>query len=141
MSYRRISNYMGVGFIGGLGLFNSSKLEIRQLTDTNAELFYQNGQIISSAIIVMCAAGLLAEILILKNRKNKTSIRTSVKEKKKDTLNPHGVRFGGLPTPTNRELTAEAKRLKSKKAKAKNNAVKSLKSSEKIFSADGAILE
>ena len=51
MSYTRIGNFMIMAFIGGLGLFNSSKLEMRQSANTNAELIFQNGQIISSAII------------------------------------------------------------------------------------------
>ena len=72
MSFRRITNYMIVAFAGGLGLFNSSKLEIRQATDTNAELIFQNGQIISSAIIFICFAGIVAEFLVLKNRKRKS---------------------------------------------------------------------
>ena len=57
MSFKRITNYMIVAFGGGLGLFNSSKLEIRQATDTNAELLFQNGQ---------------GEILVMKNCKRKT---------------------------------------------------------------------
>ena len=63
---------MIVAFAGGLGLFNSSKLEIRQATDTNAELLFQNGQIVSSAIIFICISGILGEILVMKNRKRKT---------------------------------------------------------------------
>lgn len=72
MSFKRITNYMIVAFAGGLGLFNSSKLEIRQATDTNAELLFQNGQIVSSAIIFICISGILGEILVMKNRKRKT---------------------------------------------------------------------
>ena len=72
MSFKRITNYMIVAFGGGLGLFNSSKLEIRQATDTNAELLFQNGQIVSSAIIFICISGILGEILVMKNRKRKT---------------------------------------------------------------------
>lgn len=71
MSFKRIGNYMVIGFMGGLGLFNSSKLEIRQATDTNAELLFQNGQIISSAVICLCGAGMIAEILVMKNRRKK----------------------------------------------------------------------
>ena len=71
MSFKRIGNYMVIGFMGGLGLFNSSKLEIRQATDTNAELLFQNGQIISSAVICLCVAGMMAEILVMKNRRKK----------------------------------------------------------------------
>jgi len=71
MSFRRIGNYMVIGFMGGLGLFNSSKLEIRQATDTNAELLFQNGQIISSAVICICVAGMMAEVFVMKNRMRK----------------------------------------------------------------------
>ena len=78
MSFRRISNYMIVAFGGGLGLFNSSKLEIRQATDTNAELLFQNGQIVSSAIIFICLSGILGEILVMKNRKRKTRLSNSM---------------------------------------------------------------
>ena len=38
MSYTKISHYMLGAFIGALGLFNSSKLEIRQELNTNGEL-------------------------------------------------------------------------------------------------------
>jgi hypothetical protein len=74
MSFKRIGNYMVVAFIGGLGLFNSSKLEIRQATDTNAELLFQNGQIISSAVIVICFAGMIAETLVMRARKSKSRL-------------------------------------------------------------------
>jgi len=71
MSFKRIGNYMVIGFMGGLGLFNSTKLEIRQVTDTNAELIFQNGQIISSAVICLCVSGMIAEVLVMKNRRKK----------------------------------------------------------------------
>jgi hypothetical protein len=53
MSYKKISHYMIFAFLGGLGLFNSTQLESRYATDTNQELIFQNGQIISSAIIIV----------------------------------------------------------------------------------------
>ena len=52
MSYRKLFNYLIAMGIGGLGLFNSSKLEIRYETNSNLELLCQNGMIISSVIIV-----------------------------------------------------------------------------------------
>ena len=67
MSFQRIGNYMGGVFLGGLGFFNSSKLEIRQATDTNAELIFQNGQIISATIMFVCVAGILGEFLVMRN--------------------------------------------------------------------------
>ena len=66
MGFKRLVRFMSVAFIGGLGLFNSTKLEIRQITDTNAELIFQNGQIISSAVICISLAGLLAELVLLR---------------------------------------------------------------------------
>jgi hypothetical protein len=72
MSYTRIGNFMIMAFIGGLGLFNSSKLEMRQSANTNAELIFQNGQIISCAIIFLCFSGIIAECLVMrKSRKKK----------------------------------------------------------------------
>lgn len=67
MGFKRLVRFMSVAFIGGLGLFNSTKLEIRQITDTNAELIFQNGQIISSAVICISLAGLLAEVVLMRN--------------------------------------------------------------------------
>jgi len=109
MSYRRISNYISIGFLGGLGLFNSSKLELRQLTDTNKELIFQNGQIISAAIVIICVAGLLAEIFILKNG-NLRRVKNNkvIKRKSNDghffdpvpsitTIPEKKFTFGGIP--------------------------------------------
>ena len=56
-------------FIGALGLFNSSKLEIRQEVNTNAELLFQNGQIISSAVICVCMAGIMGEFWFMREMK------------------------------------------------------------------------
>ena len=66
MGFKRLFRFMTVAFLGGLGLFNSTKLEIRQITDTNAELIFQNGQIISSAIICLSLAGLLSELVLMR---------------------------------------------------------------------------
>lgn len=66
MGFKRLFRFMSVAFIGGLGLFNSTKLEIRQITDTNAELIFQNGQIISSAIVCLSLAGFLSELVLMR---------------------------------------------------------------------------
>ena len=66
MGFKRLVRFMSVAFIGGLGLFNSTKLEIRQITDTNAELIFQNGQIISSAVICISLVGLLSELVSMR---------------------------------------------------------------------------
>jgi hypothetical protein len=36
-------------------------LEMRQVTNTNAELFYQNGQIISATLLIVAIAGIMVE--------------------------------------------------------------------------------
>ena len=56
-----LPRYAFAAFVGVLGLFNSSKLEIRQVTNTNAELLFQNGQIISLVLILVCISGFLGE--------------------------------------------------------------------------------
>jgi hypothetical protein len=85
MSYKKISHYMIFAFLGGLGLFNSTQLESRYATDTNQELIFQNGQIISSAIIILCVAGILAEFAILRKQK-KDEIRTRRRAGKSTTI-------------------------------------------------------
>ena len=102
MSYRRIGNYMMGAFIGGLGLFNSSKLEIRQATDTNAELLFQNGQIISATLMFVCFAGILGEFLIMKNppqkrKGNMGKIRRYLKKEKKLKESKEIPKFDPIP--------------------------------------------
>lgn len=67
-----LPRYAFMAFIGLLGLFNSWKLEMRQMTDTNAELVFQNGMIISVALVAICLIGCFVEISFLfRNRKRK----------------------------------------------------------------------
>ena len=67
-----LPRYAFVAFIGLLGLFNSWKLEMRQAVDTNAELLFQNGMIISVALVTICLLGCFVEISFLfRNRKQK----------------------------------------------------------------------
>jgi len=67
--YKRIGNYVIGAFVGGLGLFNATKLETRYASDSNAELFCQNGQIIFSALMLVCYAGILGEFFVIRNMK------------------------------------------------------------------------
>lgn len=69
--YKRIGNYVMGAFVGGLGLFNATKLETRYASDSNAELFCQNGQIIFSALMLLCYAGILGEFLVMRKLKEK----------------------------------------------------------------------
>jgi len=74
VTYKRISHYMVAAFIGGLGLFNSTKLELRQVTASNQELIFQNGQIMSSALIILSIAGIFAEFVILYKQKKEEKL-------------------------------------------------------------------
>ena len=69
--YKRIGNYVMGAFVGGLGLFNATKLETRYASDSNAELFCQNGQIIFSALMLVCYAGILGEFFVMRKLKEK----------------------------------------------------------------------
>lgn len=75
MSYRKLFNYLIAMGIGGLGLFNSSKLEIRYETNSNLELLCQNGMIISSVIIVYFFLAFWVEILTVRTIRKRKAIR------------------------------------------------------------------
>lgn len=45
-----------------MGIFNSTKLELRQETDSNLELLFQNAQIISTSIITVTLLVMLKDI-------------------------------------------------------------------------------
>ena len=75
MSYRKLFNYLIAMGIGGLGLFNSSKLEIRYETNSNLELLCQNGMIISSVIIVYFFLAFWVEILTVRTSRKRKAIR------------------------------------------------------------------
>ncbi len=73
-------------FIGALGLFNSSKLELRQEINTNAELLFQNGQIISASIICVCIAGILGEFWFMREMKKCPPKKDLIKALNKDKV-------------------------------------------------------
>ena len=52
-------------FMGVLALFNTTKLELGEVADSNNELLLQNGQIISSAIIVGSVVGFMIESFLI----------------------------------------------------------------------------
>ena len=75
MGYRKLFNYIiGMG-LGGLGLFNSSKLEIRYETNSNLELLHQNGMIISSVIIVYFFLAFWVEMLMMRTMRRRKAMR------------------------------------------------------------------
>lgn len=67
MSYRKLSFYMMMMGIGALGLFNSSKLEVRYETNSNLELLCQNGMIISSVVILYFLLSFFVEIMVMRS--------------------------------------------------------------------------
>lgn len=69
MSYRKLSFYMMMMGIGALGLFNSSKLEVRYETNSNLELLCQNGMIISSVVILYFLVSFFVEIMVMKSKR------------------------------------------------------------------------
>ena len=76
MNYSKLFRHLFMIMLGGLGLFNSYKLEIRYETNTNLELICQNGMIISTLVILYFALAFAAEVLV--STKNK--ITDSTKE-------------------------------------------------------------
>lgn len=67
---RKVLTYSSLLFFGFLGIFNSTKLELRQETDSNLELLFQNAQIISISVITVTILVLLKDI-----RKFRKSVR------------------------------------------------------------------
>lgn len=59
---RKVLTYSSLLFFGFLGIFNSTKLELRQETDSNLELLFQNAQIISTSIITVTLLVMLKDI-------------------------------------------------------------------------------
>ena len=66
MGFKQLFNYMICIFISGLGLFNSTQLEVRYESGTNNELIFQNGQIISTAFMGLFIAAFFVEIMMMK---------------------------------------------------------------------------
>lgn len=70
MGFKQLFNYMICIFISGLGLFNSTQLEVRYESGTNNELIFQNGQIISTAFMGLFIAAFFVEIMMMKRNTN-----------------------------------------------------------------------
>ncbi len=69
MNYSKLFRYLFMIMLGGLGLFNSYKLEIRYETNTNLELICQNGMIISTLVILYFTLAFAAEVLVTTKNK------------------------------------------------------------------------
>ena len=87
MSFKKLFNYMVMIFISGLGLFNSTQLDVRYEPGTNNELFFQNGQIISTAFMGLFIAAFFVEILIMKKNGASTSSDKKIRKKEKESKN------------------------------------------------------
>ena len=74
-------------FISGLGLFNSTQLEVRYEPGTNNELFFQNGQIISTAFMGLFIAAFFVEILMMKRNGLSNSSEKKIAKKEKASKN------------------------------------------------------
>jgi hypothetical protein len=87
MGFKKLFNYMVMIFISGLGLFNSTQLEVRYEPGTNNELFFQNGQIISTAFMGLFIAAFLVEVLIMRRFVPSSSSDKKVIKKEKEFKN------------------------------------------------------
>lgn len=68
-----------------MGIFNSTKLELRQETDSNLELLFQNAQIISISVITVTLLVMLKDI---------RKFRKSVRNEKELTTGDNNVTIG-----------------------------------------------
>jgi len=82
---RKVLTYSSLLFFGFLGIFNSTKLELRQETDSNLELLFQNAQIISISVITVTILVLLKDI---------RKFRKSVRNEKELTGGDNNVTIG-----------------------------------------------
>ena len=76
MNYNKLLKYLVKIMIGGLGLFNSYKLESRYETNTNLELVFQNGMIVSSLFILYFTLTFAVEVLVSSRRRRGASAST-----------------------------------------------------------------
>ena len=85
MGFKQLFNYMICIFISGLGLFNSTQLEVRYESGTNNELIFQNGQIISTAFMGLFIAAFFVEIMMMKRNTDIPNNPSSKKRSKSKT--------------------------------------------------------
>ena len=93
MGFKKLFNYMVMIFISGLGLFNSTQLEVRYEAGTNNELIFQNGQIISTAFMGLFIAAFFVEIMMMKRNtdisnypSSKTKSKSKISKSKKSEI-------------------------------------------------------
>ena len=93
MGFKQLFNYMVCIFVSGLGLFNSTQLEVRYEAGTNNELIFQNGQIISTAFMGLFIAAFFVEIMMMKRNTDisnypasKTKSKSKISKSKKSEI-------------------------------------------------------
>ena len=93
MGFKQLFNYMICIFVSGLGLFNSTQLEVRYEAGTNNELIFQNGQIISTAFMGLFIAAFFVEIMMMKRNtdisnypSSKTKSKSKISKSKKSEI-------------------------------------------------------
>ena len=107
MGFKQLFNYMICIFISGLGLFNSTQLEVRYESGTNNELIFQNGQIISTAFMGLFIAAFFVEILMMKRNTDISNNPSSKKRSKSKTTKAKKSEISDKEKPSIEESNIE----------------------------------
>ena len=107
MGFKQLFNYMICIFISGLGLFNSTQLEVRYESGTNNELIFQNGQIISTAFMGLFIAAFFVEIMMMKRNTDISNIPSSKKRSKSKTTKAKKSEISDKEKPSIEESNIE----------------------------------
>ncbi len=107
MGFKQLFNYMICIFISGLGLFNSTQLEVRYESGTNNELIFQNGQIISTAFMGLFIAAFFVEIMMMKRNTNVPDNPSAKKISKSKTSKTKKSEISDKEKPSEEESNIE----------------------------------
>ena len=107
MGFKQLFNYMICIFISGLGLFNSTQLEVRYESGTNNELIFQNGQIISTAFMGLFIAAFFVEIMMMKRNTDISNNPSSKKRSKSKTTKAKKSEISDKEKPSIEESNIE----------------------------------
>ena len=107
MGFKQLFNYMICIFISGLGLFNSTQLEVRYESGTNNELIFQNGQIISTAFMGLFIAAFFVEIMMMKRNTDVPNNPSSKRISKSKTSKTEKSEISDKEKPSEEESNIE----------------------------------
>ena len=107
MGFKQLFNYMICIFISGLGLLNSTQLEVRYESGTNNELIFQNGQIISTAFMGLFIAAFFVEIMMMKRNTDIPNNPSSKKSSKSKTTKTKKSEMSDKEKPSKEESNIE----------------------------------